>query len=547
MCRVTAGECWHRWSGMRLGVDFGTTRIIVATVDRGNYPLVNFEGSEGEPRDWFPPLIAARGSKRLYGWEAWSAQTDPKATVIRSIKRLLREAGPETVIEIAGQRAPLLEVLTGLTVALRTALSKHSNLYHAATEPFEIMLGIPANANGNQRFLTAEAFRRAGFVVLGLLNEPSAASIEFGHASHGRRREDDARSVTLVYDLGGGTFDASLVEMDAHAHTVIASEGLPAVGGDDFDDILAELVLESAGFSELEHDSLSPADLFWLHEECRQKKEALRPNSKQVVVDLGVAVPGCDPIAIPLAAYYERCRPLVEETIRAVERLLAPCGAPLDALYVTGGGSELPLVSRTLKEVFGSRARRSAYTRAATAIGLAIQADQQAGYQLREKFTRHFGVWREGNQGSEVIFDALFPKGTPLPAPGDPPLRVTRRYHPAHNIGHFRYLECGWCGEDGQPKGDISVWDEILFPFDPDLQSQRNLEPRAVVRSEEVLQQEIEEMYLCDASGSVTVRIANTLAGYERSYQIGHWAARGPSIVAGRRRGVRGDKLAHNQ
>ena len=348
---------------MRLGVDFGTTRIIVATVDRGNYPLVNFEGHEGEPRDWFPPFIAARGSKRLYGWEAWSAQTDPNTTVIRSIKRLLREAGPETVIEIAGQRASLLEVLTGLASALSTALSKHSNLYRAGPEPLEIMLGIPANANSNQRFLTAEAFRRAGFVVLGLLNEPSAASIEFGHASRGRRRDDDPRSVMLVYDLGGGTFDASLVEMDAHAHTVIASEGLPALGGDDFDDILAELVLESAGFGELEHDSLSPADLFWLHEECRQKKEALRPNTKQIVVDLGVAVPGCEPIAIPLAAYYERCRPLVDETIRAVERLLSKCGAPLDALYVTGGGSELPLVSRALKEVFGSRARRSAYTR----------------------------------------------------------------------------------------------------------------------------------------------------------------------------------------
>jgi molecular chaperone DnaK (HSP70) len=521
---------------MRLGVDFGTTRIIVATVDRGNYPLVNFEGHEGEPRDWFPPFIAARGSNRLYGWDAWSAQTDPKATVIRSIKRLLRESGPETVIEIAGQRAPLLEVLTGLASSLRTALSKHSNLYRAGVEPFEIMLGIPANANSNQRFLTAEAFRRAGFVVLGLLNEPSAASIEFGHASRGKREEEAASSVVLVYDLGGGTFDASLVEMDAHAHTVIASEGLPALGGDDFDDILAELALESAGFGDLEHDSLSPADLFWLHEECRQKKEALRPNTKQIVVDLGVAVPDCEPVVIPLAAYYERCRPLVDETIRAVERLLAKSDAPLHALYVTGGGSELPLVSRALKEVFGVRARRSAYTRAATAIGLAIQADQQTGYQLREKFTRHFGVWREGNQGLEVIFDPLFPKGTPLPAPGDPPLRVTRSYHPAHNIGHFRYLECGWCNDDGQPKGDISVWDEILFPFDPDLQDQRNLEPRAVVRSDKAFEQEIEETYLCDGSGSVTVRIANTRAGFDRSYLIGRWAARGPSIVAGRRR-----------
>ena len=78
------------------------------------------------------------------------------------------------------------------------------------------MLGVPANANSNQRFLTVEAFRRAGFSVLGLLNEPSAASIEFGH-----RQKTAGRIV--VYDLGGGTFDVSLVELDARNHTVIAS------------------------------------------------------------------------------------------------------------------------------------------------------------------------------------------------------------------------------------------------------------------------------------------------------------------------------------
>ena len=75
---------------------------------------------------------------------------------------------------------------------------------------------MPANANSNQRFLTVEAFRRAGFSVLGLLNEPSAASIEFGH-----RQKTSGRIV--VYDLGGGTFDVSLVELDARNHTVMAS------------------------------------------------------------------------------------------------------------------------------------------------------------------------------------------------------------------------------------------------------------------------------------------------------------------------------------
>src|SRR5882672_1932791 len=117
---------------MQLGIDIGTTRIVAALADRGNYPLVRFEGPEGEPRDWFPPLIAVRGSERLYGWDAWSAQPDPKATVIRSIKWCLRDTGPETSLDIAGQRTSMLDVLTGLASALRTALGKHSDLYGAA-------------------------------------------------------------------------------------------------------------------------------------------------------------------------------------------------------------------------------------------------------------------------------------------------------------------------------------------------------------------------------------------------------------------------------
>ncbi len=100
-----------------------------------------------------------------------------------------------------------------------------------------------------------------------------------------------------------------------------------------------------------------------------------------------------------VADYFERCRPMMDETVHLVEDLLAAHGgAEIDALYVTGGGSELPLVARVLRETFGRRVRRSAYTRSATAIGLAIQADEQAGYVLREKFTRYFGVWREADE-----------------------------------------------------------------------------------------------------------------------------------------------------
>ncbi len=105
------------------------------------------------------------------------------------------------------------------------------------------MLGVPANSHSNQRFLTVEPFQRAGFSVLGLLNEPSAASIEYGH----RNRTAQASEHVLVYDLGGGTFDASLVDIEDRTHTVIASEGVPYLGGDDFDIVLGDLALAEAG------------------------------------------------------------------------------------------------------------------------------------------------------------------------------------------------------------------------------------------------------------------------------------------------------------
>src|SRR6202008_1322605 len=100
----------------------------------------------------------------------------------------------------------------------------------------------------------------------------------------------------------------------------------------------------------------------------------------------------------------------------------------LEALYVTGGGSELPLVARVLREEFGRKVKRSEYTRSATAIGLAIQADAASGYRLREMFTRNFGVWREGDAGRRMVFDPIFPRSTRLPGAGEPPLCARRRY-----------------------------------------------------------------------------------------------------------------------
>ena len=498
---------------VRLGIDFGTTRTVVAAVDRGNYPILPFEDPDGSVADWFPSLVAVRAGQRLYGWQAWACQQYPNWTIVRSLKRVLQDSGPSTILQLGDEAVPLIQVLHEMAAALRAALPQ---------ERLEVVLGVPANANSNQRFLTVEAFRSAGCDVMGLLNEPSAACIEYGH-------KNKVKGAILVYDLGGGTFDASLVEMGDKTHHVLATDGIPTLGGDDFDEILAELAVAGE-----DRDELSQSEQFRLLEECRTKKEALQPNTRKIVLDLDHVREGWGAVTVPAADFYERCRPLIDETLHVVEDLLLKAGpGNLEALYVTGGGSELPIVNRMLKERFGKRVRRSVHARSATAIGLAIQSDQQAGYVLSERFSRYFGVWRETDGGRTIVFDPLFSKGTALPKPGEKALEIRRRYSPAHNIGHFRYIECSHLAEDGQPAGDVTLWDEIRFPFDPALQ---NADDVPVERSEAAMSQQIGETFSSDASGAVTVTITNHTAGYERQYRLGRWAAPGPPITPGKAR-----------
>ena len=519
---------------MKVGIDFGTTRVVAAAVDRGNYPLINFETPDGNSREWFPPLIAARGDRRLYGWDAWLRQGQPGWTVIRSLKRCLKDAGPETRIEIGGQAFGVGQLLQEMMTALRLQLREHSTLPDDGNKPLEAMLGVPANANSNQRFLTTEAARDAGFEVLGLLNEPSAAAVEFAHRDLVNRKGRSGGRL-LVYDLGGGTFDASLIELGDGEHSIVASDGIPTLGGDDFDEILAELALDAAGISLDEGNDLSAGEWFVLLDECREKKEALSPNTRKLTVDLERVRNNWSEVSVSTSAFYERCRPLIESTRVVVDELLAAHPEhPLDSLYVTGGGSELPPVARILRESYGRRVRRSAYMRSATAIGLAIRADTQSGCVLRERFMRNFGLWREADGGRDVVFDLVFPRGTELPGPKQPPLRSVRSYRPAHNVGHFRYLECARLAPDGRPVGEIAEWDDIRFPFDRGLQSSPDLAAVPVRRTQAAADFVVEETYTCDSSGNLAVAISNKSTGYEKRFRLGRWSEKQPKILSSR-------------
>jgi hypothetical protein len=133
-------------------------------------------------------------------------------------------------------------------------------------------------------------------------------------------------------------------------------------------------------------------------------------------------------------------------------------------------------------------------------------------------------MWRETDHGGTIFFDLIFPRGVQLPANGEAPLRVERIYRPAHNIGHFRYLESSQLDEHGQPKGEIANWDQILFPFDPQLQRHSDLASVPVALLAQPGELRIREEYTCDSKGSVRVKIHAEPGGYVREFTIGQAA-----------------------
>jgi hypothetical protein len=171
-----------------------------------------------------------------------------------------------------------------------------------------------------------------------------------------------------------------------------------------------------------------------------------------------------------------------------------------------------------LRRSFGEkRVKRSPHPFAATAIGLAAFLDGEAGYALSERLSRNFGVFREAHRGEGVVFDLILPKDVPVPAIGGSPLVITRSYRAAHNIGHFRFVECSRL-VDGRPDGDVTPYDPVLFPFDPHLQDARDLARLPVGRWSEG--PDVEERYTVMPSGAVEVVLTTRPAGFTRTFRL---------------------------
>jgi len=288
---------------MRVGIDFGTTHTVAAIVDRGNYPVVYFDGV-----DTWPSLVAGNAAGELrFGLDAAAVGREAGWSVVRSFKHLLNNAGPRTEVTLSGRIHRLSDLLTGFLVQLKSDLVRRANVELEPGERIEAAISVPANASSAQRFLTLDAFLTAGFEVVVLLNEPSAAGFEYAHRY--RSTITGKREYVVIYDLGGGTFDASLVKMTGRWNEVVTSEGIQRLGGDDFDEMILKLVLTE---SKLLHE-LDPTTRDLPLEECTVRKEAVGPNTRRFLVDLSEI--DRPPLSRPIEDVYAACAPLVDKTV----------------------------------------------------------------------------------------------------------------------------------------------------------------------------------------------------------------------------------------
>lgn len=529
-----------------LGIDFGTTNTVAVLHDRGVFSVVPHRVDTGAGivvQDAFPSaiLIDKLSGKQWFGLEADRrfGQRGPGSNHIflPSLKRHLRNYAEghsicsiqDTLTQDSVLDSGPPDVAGLLTAYLRSLADsiRESGTIDLA-EPLQTVITWPANANGAQRHITRKCFRDAGFEVLSTLNEPTASAIELADcivAGRGARRDHREPLAVAVFDLGGGTFDASVVWVEGDDFEVLASGGIEDLGGDDFDRALLDMFLDKM---RLEADALCPLTRHALLRQARSQKETIAGGIVRSLF-LNPADFGLDglPISIPVSTYYKRITPMIEPAIGLLRNVIAAAAAkeprvrvgPSLTLYLVGGSARLPLVAQMVSAAFPDcRAILTDKPFTSVAMGAAICATDRVTY--RDVFARHFGLLRLRDNGHSEVFDVVFPAGTPIPRKGERPLERCAWYNPRHNIGHLRYLECTSIGPNGLPDGNVRRWSDVFFPYDPILPMDHHASTDSIVQTDRFADMPACEVYRCDSDGVITVELHRPNRNDSRIYEI---------------------------
>jgi molecular chaperone HscA len=360
------------------GIDLGTTNSLVATVRNGIAVCLPDE----ERRAILPSVVHYRADGNIdVGYAAVTAQViDPRNTIV-SAKRFMGR-GMADVAHI--EAMPYVFEATPGMLRLRTVQGSKSpseisaEILRALRTRAEASLGgeltgavitVPAYFDDAQRQATKDAARLAGLHVLRLLNEPTAAAVAYG-------LDNAAEGVYAIYDLGGGTFDLSILKLTRGVFEVLATNGDAVLGGDDFDHRLYCWVLDEARIA-----PPSAEDTRRLQIKARAVKELLT-MSEEAPFRLDLASGEKVDLTITRAAFAEMTRPLVQKTLAPVRRALRDAGLVLQdikGVVMVGGATRMPHIQRAVAEFFGQEPLTNLDPDRVVALGAAMQANALAG------------------------------------------------------------------------------------------------------------------------------------------------------------------------
>ena len=361
------------------GLDLGTTNSLIASVREGVAETLPDE----QGRHMLPSVVRYASGGIIVGDEALTEAVNDSMNTIVSVKRLMGR-GIEDLATLGDQLPyrfsaseggmPRIETISGSVTPVEVSAEILRTLVDRASATLDgdldgVVITVPAYFDDAQRQATKDAAQLAGVNVLRLLNEPTAAAIAYG-------LDSGSEGVIAIYDLGGGTFDISLLRLRKGVFEVLATGGDSALGGDDFDRAIAGWIVEQSGYAK----PLATEQLRGLLMASRAIKESLTDNAK-VDIDFdrdGVQFKG----ALDRATFDELVAPLVDASIKACRRAVRDAGVELGDIHnvvLVGGSTRVPQVIDQVANYFGKTPLNNMDPDKVVAVGAAVQANILVG------------------------------------------------------------------------------------------------------------------------------------------------------------------------